>query len=373
MAVYHCEVADILTDQTVTELDLAVTTCQRRIVVPGNFNATLPITNLTTAEQARKIIAGRTLIHMYRDNDIWGTYPVWYAEPAMDEGGDITLQIAGATLESYLYRRKIRADLDYLGWDQLDIARALLTHMASRPEGDIGLVLDGLTSGVLRDRHYKASESAWYGQRLEELANVIDGFEYMIRTFRDPTTGQRIRQWVSGYPTLGNADATHIIEQPGRIKAWSLPEDATQAATAWQTRGDTIQDDLGTASQPLMSLAYEDAAKLGEGWPLLDQTVDYSTVREVATLNAYAQQLRDTRSGSVTVPKITVAFDDGFALDPNFLGDVAKFTLVNDWFPLTSDGAPTYDKTWRIVGMDLHTPTSDDQEVRAELIFQEAT
>ncbi|WP_068922206.1 hypothetical protein [Planobispora rosea] len=372
MTTHRCVIADFLTDTTLTELDLKVDTCQRRIIVPGAFRASYPMTNLTEAERARNIRAGRTVIHVMRDLDIWGSYFIWYAEPSMDDQGVLTLQVQGSSLESYAYRRKIREDLTYTSDDQIDIARALLAHMATRPEGDMGLTLMPGTSGVVRDRTYRASESASYGERLEQLANVRNGFEYMIRTYIDPDTGQRAREWVWGYPTLGSPTITRDIAQPGKIKAWSYPEDATQAATSWQTRGDTIQDDLGVESEPLMSLVYEDAARLADGWPLLDQTVDYSSVREQSTLNAYAQQLAATKSGAVSIPRILVHFDDAFSINPNYLGDVARFTLVNDWFPLDSSGSPTFTKAWRIVGMDIKPPTSDDGEERAELIFEEA-
>ncbi|MBB2909330.1 hypothetical protein FHS43_000576 [Streptosporangium becharense] len=370
-AIRHCVVADALTDLTLTELDLAVDTCQRRIIVPGVLRASYPITSPAAGDEARKIVAGRTVIHVMRDVDIWGSYLIWHAEPAMDDQGHLTLQLQGASLESYPYRRKIRADLTYADVDQIEIARQLLTHMAARPEGDMGLALMGGLSGTLRDRTYRASESATYGERLEQLANVIGGFEYMIRTRIDTVTGQRVREWVWA-TRLGSPGIVRDITQPGVIKSWSYPEDATQAATAWQTRGDTIQDDLSAASEPLMSDVYEDTARLAAGWPLLDRTEDYSSVRRISTLNAHAEQLRDTRSGSVSIPRITVHFDDAFSIDPNYLGDTARFTLVNDWFPLSPSGAPTFSRAWRIVGMDIKPPTSDDGEERAELIFEEA-
>lgn len=352
-------------------MDLTVETCQRRIIVPGAFRASYPITSAAEGEKARKVIPGRTVIHVMRDYDIWGTYLIWYAEPSMDDKGTITLQIQGSSLESYAHRRKIRSDLTYTGQDQITIARALLTHMQTRPEGDIGLTLMGGTSGVSRDSAHKASESATYGERLEQLANTTDGFEYMIRTYIDPGTGARTREWVWA-TTLGSPGVTRDITQPGKIKAWSYPDDAIQAATAWQTRGDTIHDDLGTASEPLMSTVYEDATKLAAGWPLLDRTEDYSKVTALGELNAYAEQLRNTRSGSVSIPRITVHFDADFGINPNYLGDTARFTLVNDWFPLDDSGAPTFSKEWRIVGMDIKPPGGSNQEERAELIFEEA-
>lgn len=371
MPAYNYVFADLRTDQTITEIDLGGVTFGRRIIVPGAFKGGCPLNNLDQTEQARKIVPGRTVCHVYRDADVWGPYIIWYAEPAMDENGDTTLQLSGASLESYLYARKIRANLTYAGDDQLDIARDLLDHMQTRVEGNIGLQLAAGASGILRDRTYLASENASYGQRLQELANVINGFDYLIRVTVDPVTGDRVREWVHGYPLLGNLAANHVVSQPGQVLSWKYPQDATQAATAWQTRGDTIQNDLGTPSEPLMSTVYEDAAKLGAGWPLLDQTEDMSSVRLVSTLNARAQQLRDTRSGLVGIPRITVGFGEDFVFHPNQLGDAVKLALVNDWFPLDANGYPTFDHSWRVVGMDV-TPEEGDQQEKAELIFEEA-
>ncbi|WP_093891495.1 hypothetical protein [Streptosporangium canum] len=373
MALHRCVVADFLSNTTLTEMDLAVDTCQRRIIVPGQFSATAPLTNRDEAAKARKIVVNRTKIHMWKDNIPWGTYFIRYAQPEEDEEGNLTLRITGQSLEVYPYLRKIRTTLNYAGMDQLDIARALLNNMASRPESDIGLNLMAGLSGVTRDRTYKAGENASYGTRLEQLANVINGFEYMVRTVLDPDTDQLRYDWVWGYPTLGSPEVVRDITQPGHIKSWAMPQDGTEAGNAWQTMGDTLNDDLGTPSEPVMSLVYEDAARLAAGEPLLDRTETYSSVKLQSTLNAYAQQLRDTRSGPVTVPQIRVRFDDSFSIDPNYLGDRARFTLLNDYYPLDDTGAPTFSRDWRIVGMDLKTPKGEDQEASAELLFEGAT
>ena len=372
MALHRCVVADFLTDTTLTEMDLSVDTCQRRIILPGQFSASAPLTNRDEASKARKIVPNRTKIHLWHGAGVWGSYLIRYVAPGQDEEGNISLRITGQSLEVYPYLRKIRSTLSYSGQDQIAIARALLTDMASRSESNYGLQLMTGTSGVLRDRTYKAGENASYGIRLEQLANVSNGFEYMIRSSVDVDTGQMRYDWVWGYPTLGTPTVTRDITQPGHIKAWAMPQDGTESGNSWQTMGDTLNTDLGAASEPVMSVVYEDAAQLAAGYPLLDRTETFSSVTQQSTLNSHAQLLRDTRSGSVTVPRIVVHFDDDFSIDPNYLGDRARFTLLNDYYPLGDDGAPTFTKEWRIVGMDLHTPAGDDQEVRAELVFEGA-
>ncbi|MGV9779832.1 hypothetical protein ACWDS7_48525, partial [Streptosporangium sp. NPDC003464] len=132
MTIYRCVVADFLTDLKLTEMDLAVDTCQRRIIVPGQFSASAPLTNRDEAAKARKIIPNRTKIHMWRDNDVWGTYFIRYVQPEEDEEGNLSLRITGQSLEVYPYLRKIRSTLTYSGVDQIEIARQLLTHIDTR-------------------------------------------------------------------------------------------------------------------------------------------------------------------------------------------------------------------------------------------------
>lgn len=368
MPSYRYLFCDLLTDEKIAYLDLTGVQFGRRIIQPGTFRASLAITNPQIRDQAYKIRGGRTICHIYRDRDIWGSYIIWQARPAGDDAGRVTLQMQGATLESAFYRRKIRANLTYSNTDQLNIARALITHMQSRPEGDLGIQLSPTTSGVLRDRTYLASEAASYGLRLEQLAGVINGFEAMIRVYTDPFTGARIREWVPGYPQLGNPEAWHLITQRGNVLPWEYPDDATQSATSWQARGDTVQDDLSAQSEPLMSLVYEADDLLADGWPLWDETVDYGSVKLQATLDAHAELLRTTRSGNLRIPKVTVLLGDGATLNPNQLGDSARLILTNVWFPVTSDGAPTFDQRVRIVGMDITPPSRGTQETAA-LIF----
>jgi len=373
MALHRCVVADFRTGTTLTELDLSIDTCQRRIIIPGQFQASASLANRDLCNRAAKIKANRTKIHMWSGNIPWGSYFIRHVAPQQDEEGNISLKIVGQSLEVYPYLRKIRSLLTYTADDDIDIARALLNDMMSRTESQFGLQLMAGTRGVIRDRTYKPSENASYGQRLEELANVSNGFEYMIRDSLDPVTDQLVHTWVWATQLGTPGVIARDITQKGHIKAWAMPEDGTVAGNAWQAFGATLQSDIGVDSEPQMSTVYEDAASLAAGYPLLDQTVTFGSVKELATLNAHAQQLRDTRTGAVTVPRILVRFDDAFSIDPNYLGDLARFTLVNDFYPLGPDGAPTMTRNWRIVGMDLHTPQGDDQEERAELIFQEAT
>ncbi|MFG1997868.1 hypothetical protein ACGFNU_01820 [Spirillospora sp. NPDC048911] len=373
MTRYRYVFADLLTDRTITELDLSGVSYDRRIIQPGSFRGSVGVPNGEIAERARKIQAGRTVCHVYRDADIWGTYLIWQVVPRSDERGRITLELRGATLESYFYRREIRTNLSFQRQGQLAVARGLIADMQSRLAGHIGLTTPAAQGGdgVLISRAYRRSEAATFGKRLEELASADGGFEYMIRTYLDPDTGRRVRAWTAARPRLGQASSDHVFTQPGDVITWSYPADATQGATSWQTRGDKVQGSTGEG-EPLMSDIVESSTLLSQGWPLLDATRDYTSERDRESLNGYARWWAASRSGVIGIPQVTVRLGEQVSFSPNALGDRARLVLVNPWFPLL-DRAPTFSKSWRVVGIEVTPVSRQDGQERATLIFEEAS
>lgn len=374
MPSYRYRFADLLTDAPICELELEDVRFDRRIIQPGSFSARVPVPNARVAAEVRKIIPttpqelqsgpGRVVVHAYRNLELWGTYILWSAIPQGDDRGNVSVELQGASLESYLHHVEIREDLVYAGWPQQLIAEQLVTHMQSDPHADIGLVYGiGDTSGQPRDRTYRRSEAVTYGQRLTELASVDGGFEWMIRCYHD---GQpRVRQFLAA-ETLGGAGQDHVLTRPGNVIRWRYLMDATSAATSWQARGDTINTEVQEDSEPLMSSVHEADHLLAAGWPRLDSTINRSSVILVDTLEEYARWYRDHRSGVVRIPEITVTLPEATRLNPNQLGDWARVTIVDPWHPLKADGTPSYAPRLRIVGIEV-VPTSRDtgrEEIR---------
>ncbi|WDZ91137.1 hypothetical protein [Nocardiopsis sp. HUAS JQ3] len=373
---YRYVFADLVTDRDLVELDLSDVTFDRRICQAGSFRATAHVTDRQTADAVAKVIPrapgdldrgpGRTVVHIDRGGDLWGTYVVWQGTPQGDDRGRITVPLQGASLESYLSHREIRRDLVYAQVGDRDIARDLVADMESH--GTIGLGIAAGPAGTPRDREYRASAAATYGDRLAELSEVIGGPEWMIRVFRD-AQGVRRREFVVD-GRLGQDATDHHFAQPGNVVGWSYPADATDVATSWQARGDTPNDDLSAESEPLLSGIWEDPRYRAAGWPLLDRTVDYQGVTSVATLDAYARWWAERRSGMLRIPQVEVRLGDATSFSPNRLGDSASITLVNDWFPLAS-GRPTFSHRWRIVGVEVTPVSRASGQERARLIFEE--
>ncbi|MGW5876718.1 hypothetical protein ACWFMI_09255 [Nocardiopsis terrae] len=378
MAFYRYQFCDLVTDRPIAELDLTGVRFDRRICQPGSFSGSVPVTGPETADKVARIAGrhdsdlaggpGRTVVHVWRGDRIWGTYVIWSAEPKGDGRGRVTVEFGGASLESYLHHREIRSDLGFAGTDQSRIARTLIADMeAPRP---IGLVnADTGTSGVLRNAVYAASDAVTYGEALEELSAQEDGPEWMIRTvLRD---GRRVREFVVAR-RLGQDGADHVFTQPGNVLDWSYPSDANDAATAWRARGDAPETDPEEDAEPALSGVWSDPRLTEAGWPLLDRTVDVKGVSDTASLDAHARWWAARASGTVRFPQVTVRLDDATTLTPDRLGDRARLTLVNTWFPMV-DGRPSFSRSRRVIGMEVTPATRGSGQDTATLVFEEPT
>lgn len=361
MSEYSYRFANLLSDSDIAELELSNVRFDRRIITPGSFSASIAVTNLDIASQVKKIIPARTVVHVYRDADIWGTYIIWSMRVRSSSRGPVTVEFTGATLESWFYRRIVDVNLLFTQADQFTIARSLVfnAQIGWTPyaaAADLSITEGTNLSGIKRDREYKITDAVSVGQRLEELANLVDGFEYMINTYVDQDLNARVRKFVVA-TELGEGFADVVFDYPGSIAGYEITYDATDTATAWWTRGDTIDDDVVAEAVPLML----EAPVLSDTWlansfPHLDKVVDYSSVTVLQTLEDYAAWWRDNRSGVWAVPVIEINTTNVPTLiTPSSLGSSAQFTILDEFFGLGETG-PDFSYRNRIVGIEVTPP-----------------
>lgn len=367
MPQYTYRFADLLSDADTAELELSNVRFDRRIIQPGSFQGTVTVTNSDIAQQVKHVIPAKSIVHVYRDSDIWGTYIIWSMRVRSSSRGPVTVEYQGASLESWLDHRIIDADLDFTGEDQFDIAREILNNAQIgwapyAANADLNIIAQSNLSGVTRDRHYKISEAASAGQRLQELANVDNGFEYMINTYVDEDAGSRIREFVLA-ETLGELNGDFVYMYPGNILNYEITYDATDAGTAFWARGGTSDTDVADTSEPTML----DSPVLSEDWlasafPHLDKVIDYDSVTLLSTLEEYATWWRDTRSGIWAVPVIeVVTTDQTTIMDPSALGSYAQVTITDELWGMVED-APEFSYNNRIVGIEVTPPERGSQE-----------
>ncbi|TYB69752.1 hypothetical protein FXF51_06200 [Nonomuraea sp. PA05] len=376
---YRYVVTDLRSRQYMGDLELENVSFDKRILQAGSFSATIPIPSRRVGDQIAEIIPrdetyldrgpGVITVQIFREGEPWGEYWITSAQPSRSRRGTPEIQLRGSTLEAYLSRVEIQSDLFYTGTDQVEIARSLLSDLMSDDHAGIGLNLQSGNSGVARDRVYLDTEGGTYGQRLIELAQVDDGFEWMINF--ELVDGSLVRNWVWGYPRLGVQDPPPHLFADGRsggdILEWSEEIDALRGATRWRARGSSSSGDASVAATPLISAVHEATAHLEAGWPRLDKTLSYSTVTEQATLDDYAAFWAQRAAGALRVDQVTVTFGKNPSLTPNNLGDAARLYFNNEWH------LPHW-RTRRVIGIGI-TPTSrasGKEEARLVLEGQEA-
>lgn len=382
MAKYRYQFCDLWTDQHIVDLPLLNVRFDRRIIKAGSFSATVPIPNRTVADQVARIQPrtdadistgpGRTIVHIWRNGQLWGSYVVWRGTVDCDERGRLSAQITGASLESWLHRRYLREALTFTGVDQLVIARSIVTslqHWSGNPTGgwaNIGMTVAGpATSGTLRDRSYPPWDATTAGERLEQLSEVIGGPEWYIRTYPG-SGGARVREFYVA-PMIGNQSRLHTFTQPGNVMSWRQVVDATEAATQFQVRGEVIDP---STDRRRLYLSGSTRHEFLAGWARLETTRDYPTASVGTTLQQYAQWWAAQRAGAEHSIEVTVRLGETPTLTPDRLGERARLVLVNDWYPPNpATGAPSFDQARRVIGMEIE-PAERGRPERATLMLE---
>lgn len=376
MAEYTYRFADLLSDADVAELELSGVKFDRRIIQPGAFSANITVTNRDIAEQVKKIVPAKTVVHVYRDADIWGTYIIWSMRVRSSSRSGVNVEIQGASLESWLYKRVLDYDLEFEAEDQFNIARDLLDFAQAGwipYQNSANLLIisqPGILSGVERDRTYLRTDAASFGQRLEELANVDNGFEYYINTYVDIDSSSRVREFVLA-EELGSDILDSVYTYPGSILSYEINMDATEAATAFWARGESTQDDVVADSNALMTTAPDLAEDwLDQGFPHMDKVVDYSSVSDLETLEEYATWWADTHPGYLSIPVIEInTVDTPTMITPSSLGSRAQFVIYDEYFGI-ANGQPEYSTIQRVVGIEV-TPSQRGSAEKVRYVIED--
>lgn len=365
---YSYLLCDLLTDRKIAALPLQGVTFGRRIGYAETMSGTLVCPDAQTVALAKIVRANttRSALYVYRDGALWGGGIVWDTPAVRTARGNISMTVTASTFESYAFHRDIREDITYAGVDQGVIVADLWRRMQDTPAGDIGVVAVDQPTGILRDRIYLDSDATRFGQRITELADVVDGGpgpEWTIDVQADPSTGVRTKTLRIGAPLNDGADFAVTFEGSA-VESWAENTDGTTGGTSFRTRGAAPEGDASVPQEPLMSNAHEADDLLARGWPQLDRTDDYSDVSVPETLEAYAEGLRQREAGAPTTSAYTVNVE-GTTWQPNLLGQPVRIKQNNLW-----TGGKTVSRIVRPVGFKV-TAASRGVSERVELIFDD--
>lgn len=277
--------ADSLTGNIYGELPVESFTYTKNLNGAGAISARMPLDTETESRLTNQVawpritpgtleVDGTTRLFALRDNvPMWGGF-AWTrtSDPATN-----TMVVGGEGPLSWLRRRTIRHTKTYTSQDQIDIAEDLITYALSATGGDPQVALGtNSSSGVTRDRVYPKWEYKTIGEAIEQLAAVIDGFDF---DFRPAWNGSKLRdEFVTSYPSDGRA-TEHVFEVGSNVNLLAEEADGTNVSSLGIAQGS------GQGSRMLRKWRY--ASDLGAR-PLLETVVSHADISVSSTLQEKA-------------------------------------------------------------------------------------
>ncbi len=322
----------------------------------GQLTGSLPL-DTRAADRLDAVDPARTLLCVDRNGVIvWGG---WNWIRSWDKTSR-KLKITSAQFDSYFDRRILRANLDYVNVDQFAIADALINYAQGISGGNVGTIIGSNgSSGILRERHYIASEGKFIGELLKQLAEVENGFDYSFDVQYDVNSKPAFT-FNKFYPQRGatKAGTDVLFEYPGNILAYEWPEDGTQKSNyMYEVGGQPEGTDSGN-SGPISATA--DNAADRPVYPLLESLVNRSDVSQVATLQSYANEDLRLRKSPVTVPTLKVRGDVPPIYGTFLTGDWAMIRITDERFPEKSDGTPGLSAYARIINQKVQPRSTEE-------------
>lgn len=344
MISYLC---DLKSGDVIDEYPLQITSAlERRLKDYRTGEFTLPVLDRDTPATWREdVIPWRTLIVVCDDSDriIWAGVP-----DDRETGVEQTVSVPCVTLEKYFDRRYM-PNAEFVKDDQTSvIARAMAEHCGDDVYG-IGLDYDTPESGVNRDREYFDDEDARVLKRLQQLSNVLDGFEWTIEVeWRDDDHSSVRKVFRTGHPTLGHVseDPEFVFEVatgvPGPVSEFDHSEQWGEGNAATHVRA--VGD--GEGEDKPMSEPVVDTFRESSGWPRLEERKTQQGVIEADTLKAYAEAMADEMFGGQSVLEFEAIINEWPGPADISLGDSARVTIDTDQLQL--------DEVWRIIGYKIN-------------------
>ena len=324
MAVYTYLAYDLRSGQPIAELPLSGVTYTTVLNDDGTLSANIAPGNALGRDDLKAVLPGRTIIYVDRDGALQGPGWIYWDDDPSPSKVDIPESGCRGTL-SYFDHRRILTTLVYVQVDQLVLAGDIIKSLQQVDGGNIGVLVPDLTCGVRRDRTYAASEVRNAREAIQQLAAVIDGFDFRFEA-RYGTSGAPEVVFNRGYPYLGRSvsDSGLVLEYPGNLLDYRFSRSGSSIAT----RVDAIG--AGTDDDALRTYATNQAL-LDAGWPVLETDVSFSDVSVLTTLEEHALAEALARRGIVVTPEVTLLGDDP-PVESYEVGDWVRLRLTDAVF-----------------------------------------
>lgn len=357
MATYRYLFANLADNSILAELQVTDVSFTQTLNAAGTLNASLLLSGVPAAANvANSTIPGKCAIYVDRDGIlVWGGV-IWNREY---NSADQHIRITAREFESYFERRRITSTLGFTNQDQLLIAQTIMNQAQAVTGGNIGVQVGTETSGVLVSRVFYSYELKSVYQALLDLSRADDGFDFNIQVAYNGA-GSPTKTLVLSYPMSGTRYTTSNVAAPvfefpaGNIVEYSYPEDGSIAANTFYVVG------AGSNEGKLIVTA-TDTTKVSDGWPLLEDSANYSDFTDTTLLSALAAG----NLAAVSYPPTTLKIVAPPSQDPVFgtyrIGDDVRVRIIDDRFPTGLDAV------YRLVALSLTAGESGPERVTLTL------
>ena len=300
----------------------SIGTFQGNVLLSGINSTNLNVYNGTTP--------GKTILWViYNDTESSNSYPVWSGVIWNREydSENQTLFITAQEMLSLYQRRRISDTKTYTTQDPTYIAQNLMQYTEAKSYGKTGLTYSVPSSSFSTTKTYNNYEFKSVYQAVKDLAQNF--FDFAIIPYL--SGGDLVNQFTIGLPLgtpYSSSDPTSAVFQfPGNVVSYRFPEDGISAANRLYGLG------YGANSKKLTTTAV-DSAKYTDGFPLLEDAVNYIDIGDQTLLN-------NTTLGhlnAVSYPPTTVEIVIPTYVDPYYythysIGDTVQVRITDDYFP----------------------------------------
>ena len=300
----------------------SIGTFQGNVLLSGINSTNLNVYNGTTP--------GKTILWViYNDTESSNSYPVWSGVIWNREydSENQTLFITAQEMLSLYQRRRISDTKTYTTQDPTYIAQNLMQYTEAKSYGKTGLTYSVPSSSFSTTKTYNNYEFKSVYQAVKDLAQNF--FDFAIIPYL--SSGNLVNEFTIGLPlgaTYSSSDPTSAVFQfPGNVVSYRFPEDGISAANRLYGLG------YGANSKKLTTTAV-DSAKYTDGFPLLEDAVNYIDIGDQTLLN-------NTTLGhlnAVSYPPTTVEIVIPTYVDPYYythysIGDTVQVRITDDYFP----------------------------------------
>ena len=364
MTTYRYLFADLLTNQILAELPVTGVNFTQALNTAGTFSGHILLSgaNAVGLNVADATIPARTAIYVDRDGVlVWGGILWGRTYNSVNQ----TIELQAREFESYFERRRIFKTQPFNGVDQFTIANTLVNDAQSATNGNIGVIVPAITSGVNISRTFFNYELKTVYQALLDLsrggnfAGVTYGFDFNIQVAYDgsgnPTKTLTMVAPKSGKTWSASSQSAPVFEFPsGNVVEYTYPEDGTIAANSLYVTG-------AGSNEGALIKTQSDATKLTAGWPLLEDNANFADVFDQNLLSSMAA----AHLAAVSYPPTTLTVVAPPWQDPVFgtyaIGDEVRVRITDDRFPTGLDAI------YRVVGLTVTAGESGPERVTLTL------